>query len=125
MRAAHQRHGYRQYMRTSRQVALLRRRVGEEHPLLPRTAGHGPGRAPATGLVRAVRPQRLPMLDAPPRGAAVGRRGSTRVTHGRRPRGGLHGPHTDLPGAGGEAESAPRGLRGVLLSEGHRPLHDR
>ena len=125
VRPACQRHGNRQYLRTSREATLLRRRMGAEHPLLPRTPSDRPGRVVKTRLVGAVRPERISVFHAPPRGATPGGRGTPRVADGGRPSRGVHGPHQDLPRASGEAESAPRRLGGVFLSEGHRPLHDR
>lgn len=125
VRAARQRHGHRQHLRAGCAPALLRRGVGAEHPLLPRAASDRPGRAAQTRVVRTVRAKRVAVLDAAARGAAAGGRRAARFAHGGRPGRGLHGPHPDLPRASGEAESPPRGLGGVLLSEGHRTLHDR
>lgn len=125
VRPAHQRHGHRQHLRACSEATLLRCRMGAKHPLLPRPPGHRPGRVTTTRVVGVIRPERISVLDAAPRGAAVSRRGPARFAHGGGPCGRLHGPHTNLPRASGEAESAPRGLGGVLLSEGDRPLHDR
>ncbi|XP_049838131.1 uncharacterized protein LOC126282516 isoform X1 [Schistocerca gregaria] len=125
MHAAQQHHGHRQHLRTRRPTPLLRRRVGPEHTLLPRSPGDGPGGAAAAGVERAVRPERVAVLDAAARGSAAGRRRPARLPHGGRPRRRLHGPHTDLPGAGREAQGAARRLRRILLPQGHRPLHHR
>ncbi|XP_025899861.1 COUP transcription factor 1 isoform X1 [Nothoprocta perdicaria] len=121
--AAQQHHGHREHLRAGRAPALQRRRVGPQHPLLPRPADHRPGGPAAPHLERAVRAERGAVLHAAARGAAPGRRRPPRLAHVRRPRGGLHGPHPHLPGAGGEAQSAARRLGRVQLPQGHRALH--
>jgi len=74
---------------------------------------------------RALRPERRPVLHAAPRGAPAGGRGPARLAHVGGARGGLHGPHPGLPGAGGEAEGPPGGHGRVLLPQVHRALHVR
>lgn len=86
-------------------------------------SGDGPGGAPEAGVERAVRAERVAVLDAAARGAIVGGGGAARVADGGGPRRRLHGPHPYLPGAGREAQSAPRRFGRVLLPQGHRPLH--
>ncbi|KAM6187429.1 COUP transcription factor 1 isoform 2-T2 [Sarcoramphus papa] len=121
--ATQQHHGHREHLRAGRPPALQRRRVGPQHPLLPRPADHRPGGLAAAHLERALRPQRCPVLHAPPCGPAPGRRRPPRLPHVGRPRRRLHGPHPHLPGAGGEAEGAARRFGRVQLPESHRPLH--
>lgn len=87
--------------------------------------GDGPGGAAAAGLERAVRAERVAVLDAAARGAAAGRRRPARQSHGGRPRRRLHGPHSHIPGTGRETQGAPRRLGRVLVSQSHRPLHHR
>ena len=123
--AAQQHHGDRQHMRAGRPAPILGGRVGKEHPVLPRPPGHRPGSPSQASVERAVRPEREPVLDAAPRGAPPRRGRPPRVPHGRGPRGRLHGPHQDLPGASGEAQGAARRLGRVQLPQGHRPLHHR
>ncbi|XP_042643716.1 COUP transcription factor 1 isoform X2 [Tyto alba] len=121
--ATQQHHGHRKHLRAGCPPALQRRRVGPQHPLLPRPADHRPGGLAAAHLERALRPQRCPVLHAPPCGPAPGRRRPPRLPHVGRPRRRLHGPHPHLPGAGGEAEGAARRFGRVQLPESHRPLH--
>lgn len=99
--------------------------MGPQHPLLPGPAGDGPGGAAPPHLERTVRPERRAVLHARPRRPAAGRRRPPRVPDVGGPGGGLHGPHPGLPGAGGEAEGAARGLSGVQLHQGHRAVHHR
>ena len=120
--AAQPDHGHREHLRAGGAPALQRRRVGAQHPLLPRPPDHRPGGAAAAQLERTVRVERGAELDAAARGAAAGGRRAARVAHGGRPRGGVHGPHPHLPGAGGEVEGAARRLGRVLLPQGHRRL---
>jgi hypothetical protein len=123
--AAQQHHGHRQHLRAGRATALLGGRVGAQHPLLPRPAGHRPGGAAQARVERTVCPERVAVLHAAARGAAAGRRRPPRLAHGRRPRRRLHGPHPHLPGASRETQGAARRLRRVQLSQSHRPLHHR
>ena len=67
-----------------------------------------PGSIVAAGVVRAVCAERGPVQHAAAHRAPAGGRGSARLAHGRGQGGGLHGPHQDLPGAGREAQGAPR-----------------
>lgn len=99
--------------------------MGQAHTALSRPPSYRPGGAAAPRLVRAVRAERVAVLDAAARGAAAGRRRPARVAARRRPRRRLHGPHPDIPGAGGEAEGAARGHGRVLVPEGNRVVYDR
>ena len=45
--AGQQPHGHREHLWAGRAPAVQRRGVGQEHPLLPRPAAHGPGELPA------------------------------------------------------------------------------
>ena len=81
------------------------------------------GGAAAHVVERAVRPERGAVLHAPPRGPAAGGGRPARLAHVGRARGGLHGPHPRLPGAGGEAEGPAGGRGRVLLPQVHRALH--
>ncbi|XP_057254345.1 COUP transcription factor 1 isoform X2 [Pezoporus wallicus] len=121
--ATQQHHGHREHLRAGRPPALQRRRVGPQHPLLPRPTDHRPGSSAAAHLERALRPQRCPVLHAPPCGPAPGGCRPPRIPYVGGPRRRLHGPHPHLPGAGGEAEGTPRRLGRVQLPESHRPLH--
>lgn len=69
------------------------------------------GGAVAHVVERALRSQRRPVLHAASRGASFGSGWPARVAHVSRARGGFHGPHPSLPGAGGEAEG-PAGRHG-------------
>lgn len=62
-------------------------------------------------MERAVRVEREPVFYAAPRSAPPGRGGSARLPHVCGPSGPVHGPHPDLPGAGGEAQGATCRLR--------------
>lgn len=88
-------------------------------------AGDRPSRLAEARLERTVRAERVPVLDAAARGPPAGRGRAARVADGRGPRGRLHGPHTHIPGAGGEAQGPARGRGRVQLLEGHRPVHHR
>jgi len=88
-------------------------------------SGYRPSGLAEACLERTVRAERVPVFDASARGPAAGRRRAARVPDGRGPRGRLHGPHTHIPGTGGEAESAARGRGRVQLPESHRPVHHR
>jgi len=123
--AAQQHDGHRRHLRARGAAALLGGRVGPQHPVLPGTPDDGPGSSAQASVERAIRLERQPILDAAPRGAPLGRGGPPRVPHGGGPRGRLHGPHQDLPGASGEAQGASRRLGGIQLSQSHRPLHHR
>lgn len=125
MHAAQQHHGHRQYLRARGAAALLGGRVGPEHPVLPGSSGDGPGGSAQASVERAVRPEREPVLDAPPCRAASSGGGPSCLADGGGSRGRLHGSHQDLPGASGKTQGAPRRLRGVQLPQGHRPLHHR
>lgn len=125
MRSTDERHGNRQYLRTRCEITILSGGMGEKYPLLPRPASDRSGRAPKISVVGTVRPQRIPMFHAITRSPAPGSGWTPRVADGGGPSRRIHGPHTNLPRASGEAEGAPCRLSGVLLSEGHRPLHDR
>lgn len=85
--------------------------------------GHRPSGPAEARLERTVRAERVPVFDAFARGSAVGRRRAARVADGRGPGGRLHGPHTHIPGTGGETESPARGRGRVQLPESHRPVH--
>lgn len=87
-------------MRVSGPSPILGRRVGKEHTVLPRPSGHGPGGATPARMVRAVRAEREPVLDAFARGAAPCRRRFARLPHVRRPSRTIHGPHQNISGAG-------------------------
>lgn len=67
------------------------------------------GGAAAHVMERALRPQRRPVLHAASRGPSAGRGRPACLAHVGRARGGLHGPHPCLPGAGGEAEGPAGG----------------
>lgn len=121
--ATEQHHGNRQHLRARGEIAVLGGRVGQKHPVLPGPSSDGPGCPAQASLERVVRAKREPVLDAPPRGAVVGGSRSSRFAHGSGPGRRFHGPHQDLPGTGGEAESVARRFRRVQLLEGHRPLH--
>ncbi|XP_028829187.1 nuclear receptor subfamily 2 group F member 1-B isoform X1 [Denticeps clupeoides] len=121
--AGRQHRGHREHLRAGGAPAVQRRGVGPQHPLLPGPADHGPGVAAPADVERAVRAERGAVRHAAPRRAAAGRRRPPRVAHVRGPRGGLHGPHPLLPGAGGEAEGPARGLGRVQLRQGHRAVH--
>jgi len=123
MHATQQHHGHRQYLRARSAAALLGGRVGSEHPVLPGSSSDGPGGPAKASVERAVCPEREPMLNAPPRGAASSGGRSSRLADGSGSRGRLHGSHQDLPGASGETQGTSRRLRRVQLPQGHRPLH--
>lgn len=89
--------------------------MGPQHPFLPGPAGNGPGGPASPHLERTVRPERRAVLHARARRPAAGRRRPPRLPDVRGPGGGLHGPHPGLPGAGGEAQGAARGLSRVQL----------
>lgn len=125
MRPADQRHGDRQYLRISREATLLSRRMGEKYTVLPGLTSYRPSSLIKTRLVGIVRSQCISVFYAPPRGSVISGGRPARLSDGGGPGRRVYGPHKDLPRASGEAESAPRRLSGVLLSEGHRPLHDR
>lgn len=114
--AAQQHHGHRQYLRARGAAALLGGRVGPEHPVLPGSPGDGSSGAAQASMERAVRPEREPVLDASPRGAASGGGGTSRLADGSGSRGRLHGPHQDLSRASGETQGPSRRLRGIQLS---------
>ena len=76
-------------------------------------------------LERTVRAERRAVLAAATRGAPAGGRRTTLAPDGGRPRRGVHGPYTHLPGAGGEAEDTARRFRRVQLSQGDRRLQFR
>jgi len=84
--------------------------------------GDRPGSVAATGLERAVRPQRRSVFNASARSAAAGCRRSTCQSHGCRQSRRVHGPHTYLPGAGGKTQSFACGLRRIQLPQSTRPL---
>lgn len=93
LHADQQHHGHRQHLRAGGTPPLLGRRVGPQHPVLSRPASHRSGRAATPSLVRAVRPQRIPVFNAAARGATVGRRRPPCIADGRRPSRRIYGSH--------------------------------
>lgn len=56
-------------------------------------SGNRSSRAPAIGMERIIRSERLAMLDAVARGATAGSSRTARVANGSRPSGRVYGPH--------------------------------
>lgn len=99
--------------------------MGAEHPFLSRPADHRPGVTSQTHMERVVRAKRGAVLHAATRGAVARRRRPARVAHVCRPRRGLHGSHSHLPGAGREAQGPTCRLGRIQLHQSHRALHVR
>lgn len=73
--------------------------------------GYRPSGLIAISMERTVRVERFSVFDAFTRSAVTGGGRATCVADGGRPSRSLHGPHQDIPGAGGEAQGAARRFR--------------